>query len=56
VHVIVTGGAGFVGSNVAASYLRDGHRVTVFDSLRRRSRSRARNRILHRSLWLSQGA
>jgi len=34
-HVIVTGGAGFIGSNVAAAFLRDGHRVTVFDSLRR---------------------
>ena len=34
-RVIVTGGAGFVGSNVADAYLRDGHRVTVFDSLRR---------------------
>ncbi len=34
-HVIVTGGAGFIGSNVAATFLRDGHRVTVFDNLQR---------------------
>ncbi|MBV9175151.1 MAG: GDP-mannose 4,6-dehydratase [Chloroflexi bacterium] len=34
-HVIVTGGAGFIGSNVAAAFLREGHRVTVFDSLLR---------------------
>jgi CDP-paratose 2-epimerase len=34
-HVIVTGGAGFIGSNVAAAFLRDGHRVTVFDNLQR---------------------
>jgi CDP-paratose 2-epimerase len=34
-RVIVTGGTGFIGSNVAAAYLRDGHRVTVLDSLRR---------------------
>ena len=34
-HVIVTGGAGFIGSNVAADFLQDGHRVTVFDSLTR---------------------
>jgi len=34
-HVIVTGGAGFIGSNVSAAFLRDGHRVTVFDSLAR---------------------
>src|SRR5438874_11090086 len=34
-HVIVTGGAGFIGSNVAAAFLLDGHRVTVFDNLQR---------------------
>ena len=34
-HAIVTGGAGFIGSNVAAAFLRDRHRVTVFDSLAR---------------------
>ena len=34
-HVVVTGGSGFIGSNVAAAYLRDGHRVTVLDDLSR---------------------
>jgi CDP-paratose 2-epimerase len=34
-HVIVTGGAGFIGSNVTAAFLRDGHRVTILDSLTR---------------------
>ena len=34
-HVVVTGGAGFIGSNVSAAFLREGHRVTVFDSLAR---------------------
>jgi CDP-paratose 2-epimerase len=34
-HVIVTGGAGFIGSNVSAAFLRAGHRVTIFDSLAR---------------------
>lgn len=34
-HVIVTGGAGFIGSNVSAAFLRDGHRVTIFDNLTR---------------------
>ena len=34
-HVIVTGGAGFIGSNVAAAFLDNNHRVTVFDSLQR---------------------
>ena len=32
-HVIVTGGAGFIGSNVAAGFLHDGHRITIIDSL-----------------------
>jgi CDP-paratose 2-epimerase len=34
-RVIVTGGAGFIGSNVSAAFLRDGHNVTIFDSLDR---------------------
>ena len=32
-HVIVTGGAGFIGSNVAGAFLHDGHRITIVDSL-----------------------
>ncbi len=39
-HVIITGGAGFVGSNVASSYLRDGHQVTILDNLSRRGTER----------------
>ncbi|MDQ6921622.1 MAG: GDP-mannose 4,6-dehydratase, partial [Candidatus Dormibacteraeota bacterium] len=33
--VLVTGGAGFVGSNVADHLARSGHRVLVVDDLRR---------------------
>jgi UDP-glucose 4-epimerase len=32
-HVLVAGGAGYIGSTVAAQLLQAGHRVTVFDSL-----------------------
>lgn len=33
--VIITGGAGFIGSNAAARYLRNGHEVVVLDNLSR---------------------
>ncbi len=32
-HILVTGGAGYIGSVVAAELLRDGHTVTVYDNL-----------------------
>ena len=33
--VLVTGGAGFIGSHVAEKYARDGHEVIIFDNLSR---------------------
>lgn len=33
-RILVTGGAGFIGSHVAAAYLRDGHEVAVLDNFR----------------------
>ena len=35
-YVLITGGAGFVGTNLAARLVEDGRRVVVFDSLARR--------------------
>ena len=34
--VLITGGCGFLGSNLAASYLQEGAEVTVIDALFRR--------------------
>ncbi|HTY36194.1 MAG TPA: GDP-mannose 4,6-dehydratase, partial [Bacteroidota bacterium] len=35
-NIVVIGGAGFIGCNVADHYLRNGHRVTVFDNFSRK--------------------
>lgn len=34
-HILVTGGAGYIGSTTAAAFMRAGHRVTIFDNLSR---------------------
>ena len=34
-HILITGGAGFIGTNLAVSYLSDGHPVTVLDNFSR---------------------
>ncbi len=32
-NILVTGGAGFIGSHIAEAYIREGHRVVVLDNL-----------------------
>jgi CDP-paratose 2-epimerase len=39
-NTLVTGGAGFVGSNLTDNLLRDGHSVTILDALSRRGSER----------------
>lgn len=34
-HVLITGGIGFVGTNLAGRLLREGHRVTIIDNMAR---------------------
>ena len=46
-HTLITGGAGFVGTNVAARLLREGKRVLVLDNL-------SRPRVEHNLLWLRE--
>lgn len=38
-HILVTGGAGYIGSTTAAAFLEAGHEVTVFDNLSRGHRA-----------------
>ena len=35
-RILITGGAGFIGSNLAAYFTRAGHTVTIFDNFSRR--------------------
>ena len=44
-NILITGGAGFIGANVAAHYLRLGHKVTIFDNLSRKG-------VQHNIDWL----
>ena len=38
-RILITGGAGFIGCNLAAACIRAGHQVTIYDNLSRRGSS-----------------
>lgn len=35
-NIVITGGAGFIGTNLSAAMAKNGHNVTIFDNLRRK--------------------
>ena len=45
-HVLITGGCGFIGSNLAASLVKEGTKVTCFDNLSRRGSELLLNHVL----------
>ena len=44
-RVLITGGLGFVGSNLAMSFLKKGHKLLLFDNLSDPSGGAAKNRL-----------
>lgn len=44
-HILITGGAGFIGANLTANLLQDGYRVTIYDNL-------SRPGVSHNLTWL----
>ncbi|MBL1080246.1 NAD-dependent epimerase/dehydratase family protein [Nocardia sp. 2] len=54
-HVVITGGAGFVGSHLAVALLRQGHRVTVIDNMSTGSYDNLGPCYDFPGFWLKQG-
>ena len=54
-RVLITGGCGFVGSNLAVSFAAHGFEVTVFDNLSRRGSVHLRDRVQAHGIRVVQG-
>ena len=44
-NILVTGGAGFIGSHIVNGYIEAGHHVTVIDNLSLIGRASCRERV-----------
>ncbi len=53
--VLITGGCGFVGSNLAVAFVQEGYDVTVLDNLSRRGSEILRDRVLEQGITFVRG-
>ena len=54
-HILITGGCGFIGSNLAVALAADGHQVTCFDNLSRRGSEVLLTRVLEHGCEFAHG-
>ncbi len=51
-NILITGGAGFIGSNLAKHLVSKGYNVTVFDNLSKQVHGDSQNSYLYKSKWI----
>lgn len=54
-NILVTGGAGFIGSHLSRYLISKGHRITILDDFSNSSPSNIRDMLLHRQVRLVKG-
>lgn len=54
-RILITGGAGFIGSNIADEYIRLGHKVTVIDNLSSGKRANINNKCGFHKIDINSG-